>query len=62
MPPKEACRAQSRSRPTLEKNKDGELGTLYEIESLDFAAVSRLARGETLDGLKLLTDAARERI
>jgi peroxiredoxin len=42
----------------LDKEKNTQLGTLYEIESLELRGRIAIARGETLAGLKLLTEAA----
>ena len=42
----------------VDKNKNGQLGTVYSIESLELRGRVALARGETLEGLKLLTEAA----
>jgi peroxiredoxin len=42
----------------VEKEKNGQLGTLYDIESLELRGRLAMARGETLAGLKLLAEAA----
>src|SRR6266508_5737721 len=45
-------------RKELEKNKEGGIGEIYEIQSLELRGRLALARGETLEGLALLSDAA----
>ncbi|HEY1494235.1 MAG TPA: redoxin domain-containing protein [Candidatus Solibacter sp.] len=44
----------------LEKNKSGSIADVYEIQAQDLRGRLALARGETLEGLKFLSDAAQK--
>jgi peroxiredoxin len=48
--------AHTKLKPDLEKNK--EMTAMYETQALDLRGRLAMARGETLEGLKFLTDAA----
>jgi peroxiredoxin/tetratricopeptide (TPR) repeat protein len=45
-------------KPELEKNKNGPNADIYEIQDKELKGRLALARGETLEGLKFLSDAA----
>ena len=44
----------------LEKNKSGPIAEIYDIQAQELRGRLALARGETLDGLKFLSDAAQK--
>ena len=52
--------AHSALKKDLEKNKSGSIADVYEIQAQDLRGRLALARGETLDGLKFLSEAAQK--
>ena len=50
----------SELKKDLEKNKSGPMAEIYDIQAQELRGRLALARGETLDGLKFLSDAAQK--